>query len=172
MDIRTVTLDLNSLDSVREAAKDIAALGNVDVLINNAAVMMCPYGTTKDGFETQFGSNAIGPWLLSNLLIPSLLKSPHPRIVCVASSGHQWSDIRWDDPGFDGGKAYDKLVAYGQSKTGNILTALGLADKYGKDGLVAISLHVSSSALHRFVGRAATGTNEQVTRADPSPAPS
>lgn len=155
VDIKAVHLDLNSLDSVRQAAKEIAALGNVDVLINNAAVMLCPYSTTADGLETQFGSNTIGPWLLSNLLIPSLLKTPHPRIVNVASSGHQWGDIRWDDPGFDNGKAYNKLEAYGQSKTGNILTALGLADKYGKDGLVAISLHVSSALVDELARRPA-----------------
>lgn len=143
VDIKTVVLDLSSQASVREAAKEIVSLGNVDVLINNAAVMMCPYSTTPDGLETQFGTNFVGPWLLTNLLLPSLLKTPHPRVVSVASAGHTFSDIKWDDVGFAKGKSYSNIEAYGQSKTGNMLTALGLADKYGKDGLVAISVHVS-----------------------------
>lgn len=147
VDIRTVILDLNSQASVRKAAKEIESFGNVDVLINNAAVMMCPYSTTEDGLETQFGSNYVGPWLLTNLLLPSILKTPSPRIVIVASSGHAWGDIRWDDPGFTNGEKYDKLAAYGQSKTGNILFAISLAEKYGKDGLVAISVHVSHTHL-------------------------
>lgn len=140
--IKTVILDLNSLASVRQAAKDIAALGNPDVLINNAAVMLTPYGTTEDGIETQFGVNYVGPWLLTNLLLPAILKTPHPRVVFVSSGAHAYNDIRYDDIGFQNGKVYNKMEAYAQSKVGNVLNAVALADKFGKDGLIAISIHV------------------------------
>lgn len=137
--IALATLDLNSLDSVRSAAKDIASHGPIDVLINNAAVMMCPYGTTADGFETQFGTNYIAPWLLTNLLIPSLEQSSDPRVVFVSSVGHRASDIRWDDIGFSDGKTYHKILSYGQSKTASILNAVALSNKHPK--ITAISLH-------------------------------
>ncbi|WOO82719.1 short-chain dehydrogenase TIC 32 [Vanrija pseudolonga] len=139
--IATVILDLDSQAQVRKAAADIAALGDPDVLINNAAIMMNPYGKTSDGLESQFGTNYVGPWLLTALLLPSILKTPSPRVVVVSSAGHRSSDIRWDDLGFSEGKEYEKRAAYGQSKTGNILHALALSEKYGDKGLVAVSLH-------------------------------
>ncbi|CAK9785535.1 NAD(P)-binding protein [Cutaneotrichosporon oleaginosum] len=148
--IALVTLDLNSLASVRQAAKDIAAAADhIDVLINNAAVMMCPYSTTADGLETQFGTNYVAPWLLTNLLIPSLLAAPAPRVVFVSSVGHRTSDIRWDDIGFSGGKTYHNVLAYGQSKTASILNAVALAEKYPK--ITAISLH--PGAIQTNLGR-------------------
>ncbi|TXT10725.1 hypothetical protein VHUM_02230 [Vanrija humicola] len=151
--VKTVILDLASQAAVRTAAADISSLGDVDVLINNAAIMMNPYTQTADGLESQFGTNYVGPWLLTALLLPSLLKTPHPRVVCVSSAGHRQSDIRWDDIGFAEGKDYNKHQAYGQSKTGNILHALALADKYGDKGLVAVSLHpgVISTNLSRHL---------------------
>ncbi|GMK59908.1 hypothetical protein CspeluHIS016_0901250 [Cutaneotrichosporon spelunceum] len=135
-----VTLDLNSLASVRSGAKAIAeAAPKLDVLINNAAIMMCPYSTTEDGFETQFGTNYLAPWLLTNLLLPNLLATPSPRVVFVSSVGHRASDIRWDDLDFSGGKTYHNVLSYGQSKTASVLNAVALAEKYPK--LTAISLH-------------------------------
>ncbi|TXT10970.1 hypothetical protein VHUM_01721 [Vanrija humicola] len=138
--VETVILDLDSLASVRQAAKEISAKGQLDVLINNAAVMMTPYGKTSDGFETQFGTNYIAPWLLTNLLLPNLLKSAHPRVVFVSSMGHQFGDIRWDDIDYSKGD-YDKTNSYGQSKTASILNAKYLAKKFGSQGLTAVALH-------------------------------
>lgn len=139
--VALITLDLDSLASVRSAAKEIISVSNgvVDVLINNAAVMMCPYGTTADGFETQFGTNYLAPWLLTNLLVPALEASPAPRVVLVSSVGHRASDIRWDDIGFSGGKDYDKIESYGQSKTASILNAVAFKTKHPR--ITAISLH-------------------------------
>lgn len=139
--IETVLLDLESLDSVRSAAKEILALGNPEILINNAAVMACPYSTTKEGFEYQFGVNYVAPWLFTNLLLPAMLKTSHPRVVFVSSVGHQRTDIRWDDIGYENGKVYDPRMAYGQSKTASVLNALQLAETHG-DRLISISLHV------------------------------
>lgn len=130
------------MKSVRKAAAEIEALGNLDVLINNAATVEYVYSTTEDGLEKQLGVNYAGPWLLTNLLIPSLLKTPKPRVVNVSSGGHITSDIRWDDPTFGDGKTYDMHTAYGQSKTAVNLFAVALAERYGKDGLVATALHV------------------------------
>jgi NAD(P)-dependent dehydrogenase (short-subunit alcohol dehydrogenase family) len=134
-----VTLDLGSLASVRTGAAELAkaAGGRLDVLINNAGVMMTPFGHTPDGLETQWGTNYVGPWLLTNLLLPSLLASPSPRVVFVSSAGHRACDIRWRDPNFAWG--YEGLLAYGQGKTGANLNAVALAAKF--PGLTAISLH-------------------------------
>ncbi|CAK9786427.1 NAD-P-binding protein [Cutaneotrichosporon oleaginosum] len=134
-----VTLDLGSLASVRAGAAEIAkaAGGRLDVLINNAGVMMTPFSHTVDGFETQWGTNYVGPWLLTNLLLPALLAAPSPRVVFVSSAGHRTTDIRWDDPNF--ARGYDGLLAYGQGKTGANLNAVALAAKFPR--LTAISLH-------------------------------
>lgn len=134
-----VTLDLGALASVRAGAAAIAkaAGGRLDVLINNAGVMMTPFGHTPDGLETQWGTNYVGPWLLTNLLLPSLLATPAPRVVFVSSAGHRACDIRWDDPNFAQG--YQSLLGYGQGKTGSNLNAVALATKFPQ--LTAISLH-------------------------------
>ena len=71
--------------------------------------MRCPYGVTEDGFETQFGVNYVGPFLLTKLLLPTMLKTSHPRVVNLSS--YVQSDIRWDDIGFSQGKAYDPVEA-------------------------------------------------------------
>lgn len=146
-----VTLDLNSLASVRTAAKDIAAKANgqLDVLINNAAVMMCPYSTTADGLETQLGTNYVAPWLLTNLLVPTLSASPAPRVVFVSSVGHRASDIRWDDMDFSGGKTYHNVLSYGQSKTASVLNAVALAERH--PNITVISLH--PGAIQTNLGR-------------------
>jgi NAD(P)-dependent dehydrogenase (short-subunit alcohol dehydrogenase family) len=142
--LRSLIIDLASLDSVRHAATEVNAYPEaIDVLINNAAIMASPYYTTKDGFEAQFGTNHIGPFLFTNLILPKLLasKTGAPRIVNVSSLGHNFSPVRFDDPFFDNGKSYHKWAAYGQSKTANILFARELAKRYKNKGLIAFSLH-------------------------------
>ncbi|KAI9281362.1 NAD-P-binding protein [Umbelopsis sp. AD052] len=142
--LRSLIIDLASLESVRHAAAEVNAYSEaIDVLINNAAIMASPYHTTKDGLEAQFGTNHIGPFLFTNLILPKILASTTgaPRIINVSSLGHAFSPIRFDDPFFDNGKAYHKFAAYGQSKTANILFALELAKRYKSQGLVAFSLH-------------------------------
>jgi NAD(P)-dependent dehydrogenase (short-subunit alcohol dehydrogenase family) len=109
--------------------------------------MATPYGHTVDGFETQFGTNHIGHFLLFQLLKPTLLKSATPefnsRVVSVASTGHRVSPIRFEDnfDWKDGGKDYNPFVAYGQSKTANIYLASEIERRYGSQGLHATSLH-------------------------------
>ncbi|KAH8551427.1 hypothetical protein BGW37DRAFT_513254 [Umbelopsis sp. PMI_123] len=144
--VRPLIIDLASLESVRKAAAEVNAYPEaIDVLINNAAIMASPYHTTKDGFEAQFGTNHIGPFLFTNLIMPKLLASktgaPPPRIVNVSSIGHIFSPIRFDDPFFENGKTYQKWTSYGQSKTANMLFARELAKRYKNKGLTAFSLH-------------------------------
>jgi NAD(P)-dependent dehydrogenase (short-subunit alcohol dehydrogenase family) len=142
--LRPLILDLASLESVRRAADEVNAYSEaIDVLINNAAIMGSPYHTTKDGLEAQLGTNHIGPFLFTNLILPKILasKTGSPRIVNVASVGHIFSPIRFDDPFFDNGKTYQKWVAYGQSKTANMLYARQLANRYKSKGLTSFSLH-------------------------------
>jgi NAD(P)-dependent dehydrogenase (short-subunit alcohol dehydrogenase family) len=126
--LRHLVLDLSSLAAVRVAAAEVNAYAeSVDVLINNAGVMACPYGTTVDGFETQFGTNHLGTFLFTNLIRPRL--APGARIVNVSSRGHKLGPVRFDDIDFQKGATYDKWEAYGQAKTANMLFSVGLAKR-------------------------------------------
>ncbi|KAI0747065.1 hypothetical protein C8Q80DRAFT_1179123 [Daedaleopsis nitida] len=142
---RTLELDLSSQASVRRAAAEVLTYAEpLDVLVNSAAVMACPYATTVDGLELQFGTNHIGHFLFTCLIAEKLLQSTAPggaRVVNVSSDGHRFSPIRFDDVGFSEGKTYEKWRAYGQSKTANILFALSLAEKLGPKGVTAYALH-------------------------------
>jgi NAD(P)-dependent dehydrogenase (short-subunit alcohol dehydrogenase family) len=141
--VRILLLDLSSQKQIRDAANEVLAYEEerVDVLVNSAGTMAGPYRTTAEGIENQFGSNHIGHFLFTNLIMPKILASKRPTIVSVASDGHRFSGVRFDDPNFQGGKVYNPWDAYGQSKTANILFAYALAEKLEKRGLRAYSLH-------------------------------
>lgn len=142
-----VSINLDSLASVREAARKILEdkdIGNIDVIINNAAIMVCPYTLTEDGYESQFAVNYLSHFLLTNLLMPKLLAAQNPRVVNVSSWAHVRSDIRWDDIGFQNGEAYQEWEAYGQAKTANILFSVALNQKLGKRGVKSFALHPGS----------------------------
>jgi len=133
-------LNLADLASVRKFAESFNASNRpLHVLINNAGVMACPYMKTVDGFENQFGTNHLGHFLLTNLLLPRLKEGAPSRVVSVSSEGHKFGSIRFDDLQFE--KGYSSWGAYGQSKTANILFAQELAKRYAKDGIYAYSLH-------------------------------
>ncbi|KAI8576455.1 hypothetical protein K450DRAFT_283439 [Umbelopsis ramanniana AG] len=156
--LRSVILDLASLESVRQAAAEVNAYEEpIDVLINNAAVMASEYFQTQDGFEGQFGCNHLGHFVFTNLILSKMLESTtgEPRVVNVASSGHHFAPIMFDDPAFSEGKTYKKWVAYGQSKTANILFAKELSNRYNNKGLLAYSLHPGSidTNLQRHIDR-------------------
>lgn len=134
-----VQLDLASLASVRAAADALIAENKrFDVIIANAGVMACPFGQTADGFETQFGTNHLGHFVFVNRLVP-LLKNPG-RIVNLASAGHRVSDVDLDDPGF-ASTPYDPWIAYGRSKTANVLFAVGLDQRLKGRGVRACAVH-------------------------------
>jgi NAD(P)-dependent dehydrogenase (short-subunit alcohol dehydrogenase family) len=144
VETRFLELDLASQKSVRQAAETVLGwkdVDHIDVLVNSAGTMAGPYKTTQEGIENQFGSNHIGHFLFTNLLLPKILASPSPRVVSVASDGHRFGGIRFEDYNFQDGKLYEQWEAYGQSKTANILFARALAEKWGAKGLKAYSLH-------------------------------
>lgn len=103
--------------------------------------MAAPYSTTEDGFELQLGTNHYAHFLLFQLLKPLLLSSTPSRVVCLSSSGHRRSPVRFDDIDFSGGETYDRWLAYGQSKTANIYMASSITRHYGSQGLIGLSVH-------------------------------
>ena len=135
------SLDLTSLASVRSFADWLnASHDRLDLLINNAGVMASPFERTADGFELQFGTNHLGHFLLTALVMPAVLASAPARIVNVSSAGHHGSDIVWDDINYER-RPYDKWDAYGQSKTANILFSVELERRFAARGVHAYALH-------------------------------
>ena len=137
--LELVELDLASLASVRACADGLMAAGKpFDVIIANAGVMACPKSATADGFETQFGTNHLGHFVLVNK-IASLLKSDG-RLVNLASAGHRFSDVDLKDPNFDH-TPYAEFTAYGRSKTANILFAVEFDRRHKDRGVRATAVH-------------------------------
>jgi NAD(P)-dependent dehydrogenase (short-subunit alcohol dehydrogenase family) len=137
--LELVELDLASLASVRKCADALLAAGKpFDVVIANAGVMACPKGETADGFETQFGTNHLGHFVLVNR-IASLIKTGG-RLVNLSSSGHRFSDVDLDDPNFER-TPYTEFGAYGRSKTANILFAVEFDRRHKADGIRAMAVH-------------------------------
>lgn len=150
-ELTTAVLDLADLASVRSCAAEIESRGEpIDVLINNAGVMACPFGRTADGFEMQFGTNHLGHFELTRKLMPVILSGTAPRIVCLTSSAHDISDVDLDDPNFER-TDYDAWTAYGQSKSANALHALGLSRRHDADEIIAVSVH--PGAIRTSLGR-------------------
>jgi NAD(P)-dependent dehydrogenase (short-subunit alcohol dehydrogenase family) len=114
-------LDLTSLDSIRAAAEQLRAdHDRIDLLINNAGVMWTPRSTTKDGFELQFGTNHLGHFAFTGLLLDRLLPVAGSRVVTVSSIGHRIrADIHFDDLQWE--RSYNRVAAYGQAKLANLL---------------------------------------------------
>ncbi|KAM5344046.1 hypothetical protein ACJ41O_012583 [Fusarium nematophilum] len=141
--VHLLELDLESFESVRTcAATFLSKSQTLNVLICNAGVMTPPEGRTRDGFETQFGTNHLAHFLLFNLLRPSLLAGATPsfasRVVILSSVAHRFAEFNFDDINFDRG--YDALAAYGASKTANLWTANEIERRYGPQGIHAWSV--------------------------------
>ncbi|MER5193161.1 oxidoreductase [Streptomyces sp. NPDC002755] len=144
-------LDLGDLASVREFA-DALPYDRLDLLVNNAGVMAMPYGTTADGFETQFGVNHLGHFALTGLLLPALLatrgRSPEARIVTVSSMAHLLGNIDPED--LDSKRNYRRWIAYGRTKTANLLFTHELARRLdeARAEAVAASAHPGYAATN------------------------
>ena len=139
--VTTVTLDLTSLVSVREAAAGIAdAVPAVHLLMNNAGVMFTPFGRTADGFEMHFGTNHLGHFELTRLLAPQLEAAGGARIVNLSSDGHKLADVDLDDPNWHR-REYNKFHAYGAAKTANILHTVELDRRLRDSGVRAFAVH-------------------------------
>jgi len=138
--IEVMDLDLGSMASIRSFADEfLAKHDRIDLLINNAGVMACPYGETSDGLEMQFGTNHIGHFLMTNLLKPAVLKG-QGRIVNLSSRGHHFDGVHFDDPNFDN-REYEKWASYGQAKTANVLFSVALEKRLAGNGVHAYAVH-------------------------------
>ncbi len=147
--LHLVQLDLASLDSVRRCADGLLAAGkSFDVIIANAGVMACPKGTTVEGFETQFGTNHLGHFVLVNR-IASLLR-PGSRLVNLSSAGHRYADVNLEDPNFEH-SPYAEFTAYGRSKTANVLFAVEFDRRHKASGVRATAVH--PGGIHTELGR-------------------
>lgn len=152
----TVELELTALASVRAAARAIADIAPaVDVLMNNAGVMFTPFGRTRDGFEMQMCTNHFGHFELTRLLVPQLAAAGAARIVNLSSGGHALGDVDFDDPHWER-RDYDKFVAYGASKTANILHAVEADRRLRDAGIRAYAVHPGTvgTSLARHMSRA------------------
>ncbi|XP_071515973.1 retinol dehydrogenase 12-like isoform X2 [Panulirus ornatus] len=147
-------LDLASLTSVRALAASVKSQETqIHMLINNAGVMMCPFMKTEDGFEMQMGTNHLGHFLLTCLLLPLLTHSEPACIITVSSLAHAGSVIRFDD--MNNEKDYNRLVAYGRSKLANILFTRQLAKRLKGTNIQVFSVHpgiVQSNLGRHIVG--------------------
>src|SRR6202789_3765874 len=160
--LELVELDLASLDSVRVCADALVDNGKpFDLVIANAGVMATPFGKTADGFETQFGANHLGHFVLVNR-IASLMK-PGSRLVNLSSAGHRYSDVDLDDPNFER-TPYDPWAAYGRSKSANILFAVEFDRRHKGNGIRATAVHPGGiqTELSRHIGE--EGINQLVER--------
>ncbi|SOX51988.1 short chain dehydrogenase [Mycobacterium ahvazicum] len=145
-DVALQELDLTSLDSVRAAAGQLNAdYDRIDLLINNAGVMYTPKETTKDGFEMQFGTNHLGHFALTGLLLERLLPVPGSRVVTVSSVGHRiLADIHFDDLQWE--RSYNRVAAYGQAKLANLLFTYELQRRLAPHGTtIAAAAHPGGS---------------------------
>ncbi|XP_061193157.1 retinol dehydrogenase 12-like [Saccostrea echinata] len=146
-------LDLASLESIRKFANDFnKSEPRLDILLNNAGIMMCPYMKTADGFEIQLGTNHLGHFLLTNLLLDKIKKSAPARIINVSSLAHTFADkINFDD--INSEKSYSRMQAYAQSKLANILFSRELSRRLKGTGVTVNSLHPGSivTELGRYI---------------------
>ncbi|UDY23246.1 oxidoreductase [Nocardioides sp. Kera G14] len=149
--LTATTLDLTSFESVRRAAGELAALGPIDLLLNNAGIMATPHGRTKDGLEQQIGTNHYGPFLLTGLLFPQLEAAPAGRVVTVASLAHTLvrtpplDDPRADIPG------YHRWPTYGRSKLANLLFTYELDRRLSAKGSTVTALAAHPGFAHTHI---------------------
>ena len=140
-----VALDLADLDSVRAAADDVAGrTESLDVLMNNAGIMATPKGRTPQGFESQLGTNHLGHFALTGLLLPLLQRAEAPRVISTSSQAHRMGRMRWDDLQWERG--YERWRAYGQSKLANLLFMRELARR--APGIISAAAHPGWAATH------------------------
>ncbi|KUI29880.1 short-chain dehydrogenase [Mycobacterium sp. IS-1742] len=145
-DVTVRELDLTSLDSIRAASDQLRAdYSRIDLLINNAGVMMTEKGTTKDGFELQLGTNHLGHFALTGQLLDNLLPVEGSRVVTVSSGAHRFGRVDFDD--LQSERSYNRITAYGQSKLANLLFTYELNRRLSAKGAptIAVAAHPGGS---------------------------
>ncbi len=162
-DLEVMALDLADLASVRSfAALFTAGHDRLDMLVNNAGVMAIPRRETADGFEMQFGTNHLGHFALTGLLLPLLLRTPNARVVTVSSGVHRMGRINFDD--LQGQHRYSRWGAYGQSKLANLLFTYELQRRLAAAGnsVISVAAHPGYAATNlQYGGSDRTGTSLQ-----------
>jgi len=154
--ILVMQLDLGDLESVRQFAGEFKSrFDRLDVLMNNAGIMMTPYFKTKEGFEGQLGTNHLGHFALTGLLMEVLLETPGSRIVTVSSGAHRNGDMDFENLQFENGRGYPRSRAYGRSKLANLLFTYELQRKLESEGkpTMAVAAHpgIASTNLARHL---------------------
>lgn len=154
--INVMLLDLTDLLSVRTFAQNYKKeYSSLHVLINNAGIMMVPYGVTNDGFEKQMGTNHLGHFALTGLLLDLLIKTPASRVVNVSSIAHKNGTMNFNNLLYKNGEGYSPMKAYGRSKLANLLFTYELQRFFEKNKIDCISLAahpgVSDTALFDHV---------------------
>lgn len=140
-DVSGMILILDDLDKVREnTAQILNAHPKIDLIINNAAVMACPFSKTKQGFEMQFGTNHMGHFLFTCLIMPALLKSGDARVINLSALSHRMDDIDLKDPNFET-RPYEPWASYCASKTANSLFTVALDKKLKEKGVRSFAVH-------------------------------
>jgi NAD(P)-dependent dehydrogenase (short-subunit alcohol dehydrogenase family) len=150
--LELAALDLGNLKSVRACADALVAKGEpFDVVIANAGVMATPFADTVDGFEMQFGTNHLGHFVLMNRIAPLIRAGG--RLINLSSAGHRYANVDLDDPNFER-TPYDPMVAYGRSKTANILFAVAFDKRHRGRGVRAAAVHPGAiqTELGRYMG--------------------
>jgi NAD(P)-dependent dehydrogenase (short-subunit alcohol dehydrogenase family) len=147
-DVQTMLVDLADLESIHRFAENFTkAFPKLDLLVNNAGVMNPPYTKTKDGFELQFGTNHLGHFALTGLLIDLIKSTPNSRIVNVSSTAHKIGNLDFDDLNWET-RRYNKFRSYGDSKLANLYFTKELQKRLGKQssGVIVASAHPGASA--------------------------
>ncbi|BFM17555.1 oxidoreductase [Maricurvus nonylphenolicus] len=137
-ELRPIIIDLGDLESVKAAAKAVLEEPKLDILINNAGIMIPPYGKTKDGFESQFGINHLGHFALTGLLLEKLFATPDSRIVTACSMVEKFGEFNYDD--IHAEKEYKAFDQYAMSKLSNLIFAYELQRRLDKAGRKTISV--------------------------------
>ena len=157
--VQTAELALASLESVRAAAAGLSGrFPRLDLLINNAGVMMPPYSLTKDGFELQFGTNHLGHFALTGLLMNSLLAAPGSRVVTVSSNGHRAGRMNFAD--LQSARHYQKMAAYGRSKLANLMFTYELQRRLSAAGADTIALAAHPGTARTELTRHMSGLSQ------------
>jgi len=152
--IRVMQLDLADLSSVRQFAEVFNKNHHkLDILLNNAGIMMPPYQLTKDGFESQMGINHLGHFALTGLLLDKIKRAPGSRIVTISSSGHKYGKMDFSNFLFENGRGYSPLKAYARSKLCNLLFSYELQRRFEATGLDAMALAAHPGVADTNLGR-------------------
>ena len=146
-EVETLPIDLASLQSIQDFADTfLARFGQLDILVNSAGVMLVPFSTTEDGFEMHFGTNHLGHFALTGLLIDLLLATSGSRVVTVSSTAHRWGRIDFDDRRALCARPASRMRAYARSKLANLLFAFELQRRLAGERAIALAAHPGGAA--------------------------